>query len=279
MPSLTNNTAALREQDVKVFIGTPVQQQMPLSEAQADGDVVTPFFRCPPTPESQEVHGMAYTNRTTPPSLNVAYGGRAPAYKEERLIEVTDDDTKTVEYLQVVGQKVSLGWGGTVFQNCLFCNSNKNIEMSFPNKRGKVTTVKNNGLKTVNTTFNIPATESLVSFDANLRETTFIILSEDTENSAQGEATQQGASAVTAQSALGASSNTRKVHMYLRDKPDPVCSYIPPQQPFLPTSVCFFHINDQEVLLVSDMATDTIHVVDVANNQFRFIRYLAHFCW
>jgi hypothetical protein len=40
--------------------------------------------------------------------------------------------------------------------------------------------------------------------------------------------------------------------------------------------VCFWRFHDESKLLIADLTTDSIHVVDTTDNRLRFERYLAH---
>lgn len=65
------------------------------------------------------------------------------------------------------------------------------------------------------------------------------------------------------------------VLMFTKKSSHPVTTYQPPCQPFRPTDICFYQLGGQEVLLVADEASDTIHVVDVQEYRLVFLRHLA----
>ncbi|KAK7091700.1 uncharacterized protein [Littorina saxatilis] len=70
----------------------------------------------------------------------------------------------------------------------------------------------------------------------------------------------------------------RKVHVYRAPHETPLDTYTPPTQPFQPSDVCFFTMAGRQILLVSDEASNAIHVVDMVKDRLQFLRYLAPGC-
>jgi hypothetical protein len=70
----------------------------------------------------------------------------------------------------------------------------------------------------------------------------------------------------------------RNIHLYKSGQEQPVATYTPPSPRCRPSDVCFFKLGDEEVLLVADEGTDSIHVLRVQDGTVTFLRYLAPGC-
>jgi hypothetical protein len=70
----------------------------------------------------------------------------------------------------------------------------------------------------------------------------------------------------------------RHVVLYQANQQQPVATYTPPSPRCRPSDVCFFKLGKEEVLLVADEGTDSIHVLRVQDGTVTFLRYLAPGC-
>ncbi|KAK7088397.1 tripartite motif-containing protein 59-like [Littorina saxatilis] len=72
----------------------------------------------------------------------------------------------------------------------------------------------------------------------------------------------------------------RKVKLYQRPGGDPVSTYTPPAHLscFQPSDVCFYKLNGEQVLLVTDELNDCIHVVYFQSGQLSNVPFLAPGC-
>jgi hypothetical protein len=70
----------------------------------------------------------------------------------------------------------------------------------------------------------------------------------------------------------------RNIHLYKFSQKQPVVTYTPPYTYCRPSDVCFFKLRDEEVLLVADEGTNSIHVLRVQDGTLTFLRYLAPGC-
>ncbi|XP_070205350.1 uncharacterized protein [Littorina saxatilis] len=72
----------------------------------------------------------------------------------------------------------------------------------------------------------------------------------------------------------------RKVKLYQRPGGDPVSTYTPPAHLscFQPSDVCFYKLNGEQVLLVTDELNDCIHVVYFQSGQRSKVHFLAQGC-
>jgi hypothetical protein len=71
---------------------------------------------------------------------------------------------------------------------------------------------------------------------------------------------------------------TRNIHLYKVGQEKPVATYTPPSPHCRPSDVFFFKLGEEEVLLVADEGTDSIHVLRVLDTTLTFLRYLAPGC-
>jgi hypothetical protein len=95
----------------------------------------------------------------------------------------------------------------------------------------------------------------LVAFDATADGTKFVLVEDKQEANGR---------------------ETREVRLYVPNQEEPVAVYTPPSEAFQPMDVCFWRFHDDTKLLIADLTTDSIHVVDTTDNRLRFERYLAH---
>jgi hypothetical protein len=70
----------------------------------------------------------------------------------------------------------------------------------------------------------------------------------------------------------------RNLHLYKFGQHLPVAIYNPPSPRCRPSDVCFFKLGNDELLLVADEGTDSIHVLRVQDGTVNFLRYLAPGC-
>ncbi|KAL8562935.1 hypothetical protein ACOMHN_004627 [Nucella lapillus] len=70
----------------------------------------------------------------------------------------------------------------------------------------------------------------------------------------------------------------RKVRLFQRGEDMAVCTYEPPVEGFQPSDLCFYTLRGKKVLLITDEASDSVHVVTIMGRGLLFERYLCEGC-
>ena len=277
-PGLQGDAGGLKDHHLQLFIGSPVKLQM-FNVAAVDS--VTPIYRCGEDASCREVHAICQVGG----NLYIAFGGKAPEYKDEREVTLSLWDNKMIgtEVRKIRGRitynrfryfasGVSYVTGGELQLNGI---SNNSFQLKvFLDRKGAVIRKKDQDFVMMDySRLLLNGLQTVCAFDANIRGNLFVIIGEgegsldstwtgsDSEGNTDGENT------------IG----KRTVILYRRDHEDPVATYSSPQQKSFTAAVCFWKPDDSgcEFLLVADWLNDSVHVVRVENDQLHFVRYLA----
>ena len=275
-PGLQGDAGGLKDHDLQLFIGFPVKLQM---SNVAAVDSVTPIYRCGEDASCREVHAICQVGG----NLCVAFGGKAPEYKDEREVTVSLWDNKQIgtqvrkirgriTYNRSFASGVSYVTDGGLQLNGI-SNSSFQLKVFLNKKRAVIGKKEQFFCMTDYARLHLKGVQTVSAFDANIRGNLFVIIGEgkgsldsswtgsDSEGNTDGENT------------IG----KRTVILYRHGHEDPVATYSPPQQKSFPTAVCFWKPDDSgcEFLLVADWLNDSVDVVRVENDQVHFVRYLA----
>ena len=269
-PGLHYDHSFISEDDIRHFLGSPVQLSMPCAAA---SEVIVPIYRCGQDGAFREVHSVCYVNAN---KICISYGGTSPDYAAEQQVAITSHgkcDKYSSRPLVLKGVHMCR----VSFLKCC-CDKtcyeySENSKYMLNAKRGALFRAQQSDSKTVNVDkIDVQSSESLeiscthlfamhsgkpAAFDATKDGQLFVII----EENANVELPQK---------------TERTVLLFHRDDRDvPFTTYTPSDAAFVPADVCFWQDNGQTKLLVADPQNDCVHVVNIEDDGCRFERYLA----
>ena len=269
-PGLHYDHSFISEDDIRHFLGSPVQLSMPCAAA---SEVIVPIYRCGQDGAFREVHSVCYVNAN---KICISHGGTSPDYAAEQQVAITSHgkcDKYSSRPLVLKGVHMCR----VSFLKCC-CDKtcyeySENSKYMLNAKRGALFRAQQSDSKTVNVDkIDVQSSESLeiscthlfamhsgkpAAFDATKDGQLFVII----EENANVELPQK---------------TERTVLLFHRDDRDvPFTTYTPSDAAFVPADVCFWQDNGQTKLLVADPQNDCVHVVNIEDDGCRFERYLA----
>ena len=265
-PGLHCDHSFVSEDDIRHFLGSPVQLSLPCAAA---SEVVVPIYRCDQDRGCREVHNLCYVSAK---QIIVSYGGISPDYAAEQHIYITDKSDAGTGRLLAKHVNNSRASFLKYSSECSCYNKyNETTNYSLNAKGGALFNVKQKDCKTlkvrkitVQTSTSTKARPTHVfcihsgkpvAFDATTDGQLFVVVGErNLERSHKTE---------------------RTVRLFHPDHSDPFAIYVPSDAGFHPADVCFWHENGQNKLLVADSQNDCVHVVKMEDDECHFERYLA----
>ena len=264
-PGLHYDHSFISEDDIRLFLGSPVQLSMPFAAA---SEVIVPIYRCGQDGVCREVHSVCHVNKD---QIYISYGGIPPDYASEQHILIDEKGTiriKNITRLRDTNSKISLMKYGV---NKSFITLYTAEDYTLNAKGGSLFQVRRVDSKT--SRISIKTVHS--SEPLKVASTPLFDVNSGKADAFDGTKDGQLFAIVEEKNVEQSQKTEHTVLLFHRDDSDPFTTYIPSDAGFRPADVCFWQDNGQTKLLVADPQNDCVHVVNIEDDGCRFERYLA----
>ena len=270
-PSLDRDAGALSDELLKAFFGSPVRVELP---SKAPAEKILPLHLCEAPDGCNEIHFVHITQND---KVHAVFGGTAPGVQIKQLIEVDTDGMQMYRLAVHAKRWPAFDRGiSTLLQiesdpsvpgtHVIYANSRPGWSLSHTFKPPKTVLRENLSGQKRPLDFKMTSFEIglPISFDVNKTGKCCVLIDEkqvDCNGNRHKSAFRQG---TFSNGHIRPRTIELFSHRHICHQLEHEQSYVPRQQPFHPTAVSFYSRQGQpEVLLIADLATDTIHMVAV----------------